>query len=173
MNELEAQQVKLNEEISRLSAGEQAPPLVESAPRALEQVLCGLEKMLGDPNWVHLANEHLTALIARVTLLPDPDSEGHMTAEIIIDLGDLLSAAGQPQALAYAFRDKRQITVKLGALPPRRLGASPPRYFYQEEANSPGSSPRRAAGRALLLERSSASPPVPHSHPCPILVKRI
>ncbi|MPQ92371.1 hypothetical protein F8R15_00925 [Thioclava sp. JE_KL1] len=132
MNELEAQQVKLTEEISRLSTGKPTAPLVESAPRALEQVLERLEEVLNDPAWVHLANEHLSALIGRVTLLPDPNDESRMNAEISIDLGDLLSAADQPKVLADVFRKRRQITVKLGALPPRAK-PSPPGYFGKSE----------------------------------------
>ncbi|KFE33538.1 recombinase family protein [Thioclava atlantica] len=125
MNELEAQQLKLTEEISRLSTGKPTAPLVESAPRALEQVLCGLEETLSDPNWVHLANEHLSALIERVTLLPNQKKEGHMDAEISIDLGDLLSAADQPKVLTDVFRGRQQITVKLGALPPLASAFTP------------------------------------------------
>ncbi|OOY16864.1 recombinase family protein [Thioclava sp. DLFJ4-1] len=137
MNELEAQQLTLTEEISRLSAAAPSAPLFESAPRALEQVLCGLEEILGDPDWVHLANEHLSALIAKVMLLPDPNSEGHLNAEIEIDLGDLLSAAAQPRVLADVFRDKRQITVKLRALPPLASPFTPGIFPSRRSATDP------------------------------------
>ncbi|WP_417807218.1 hypothetical protein [Thioclava sp.] len=95
-----------------------------------------MEGFLGDPAWVHLANEHLSQLIRQITLTPDPENPKHLNAEIIIDLADLLCVAGQSYLPQERFRHHQQITVKLGALPPLAFAIHPRSIFGQMKAKA-------------------------------------
>ncbi len=102
-----------------------------NAPRpdpvvAYHEVLKRLEELLGHPDFVHQAHEHLAALIHRITLRPDPTALDGMAAEILWDLGSLLSAGGHSPTWADRFRSNPQLTVGSGGGTP----GPPPRRGY-------------------------------------------
>lgn len=85
---------------------------------AYHEVLRRLEELLCHPDFVHQAHEHLDALIHRITLRPDLTAPDGMAAEILWDLGTLLSAGGYGAAWADRFRSNRQLTVGSGGSAP-------------------------------------------------------
>ncbi|MFP4327979.1 MAG: hypothetical protein ACLFQL_08220 [Paracoccaceae bacterium] len=67
-----------------------APDIPALFARAVED----LEALLGSPDTVAQANEHLSVLIRRVTLTPDPEAEGGLAIDIETDLDALRIATG-------------------------------------------------------------------------------
>lgn len=85
------------------------------------EALNRMEQLLGEPDVVDQAHAHLTTLIRRIVLTPDPEAPHGLAAEILTDLGRLLSAAGQANMLAERFTDRMELTVGRGAPPPPLL----------------------------------------------------
>ncbi|MBN2739635.1 MAG: hypothetical protein JXR35_01920, partial [Rhodobacteraceae bacterium] len=90
--ELKAEITALEDRIAHLEARQAekdaTPPDI---PAIFEAALQDLEALLGDPDLVARANEELATLIRSITLLPDPESEDGLAAEIHMDLGSLHS----------------------------------------------------------------------------------
>lgn len=63
-------------------------------PALFAQAVGDLEVLLGSPDTVAQANEHLSALIRSVTLTPDPQAEDGLTVDIVTDLAALRTATG-------------------------------------------------------------------------------
>ncbi len=63
-------------------------------PALFAQAVDELEVLLGSPDTVAQANEHLSALIRSVTLTPDPREEGGLAIDIKADLTTLRAATG-------------------------------------------------------------------------------
>ncbi len=106
----------------RLSNAEAASREAKAPPPdpivAYAEVLRRLEELLGHPDFVHQAHEHLATLIHRITLRPDPTALDGMAAEIRWDLGTLLSAGGYAPTWAERFCRKPQLTVGSGGSAP-------------------------------------------------------
>jgi site-specific DNA recombinase len=92
--ELKAEITALEDRIAHLEAQQAekdaTPPDI---PAIFEQALHDLEALLGDPDLVARDNDELAALVRSITLLPDPESEDGLAAEIHMDLGSLRSRA--------------------------------------------------------------------------------
>jgi len=119
MDDLETQ---IAETEVRLSAAEAAHREAKAPPPdpavAYEEVLRRLEELLGHPDFVHQAHEHLAALIHRIALRPDTTALDGMAAEIRWGLGTLLSAGGYGVTWATRFRSNPQLTVGSGGSAP-------------------------------------------------------
>ena len=108
----------------KLSAAEaerrEAKALPPEPVAAYAEVLRRLEELLGHPDFVHQAHEHLSALIHKITLRPDTTALDGMAAEILWDLGSLLSAGGYGATWADRFSSNPQLTVGCRGQSPRR-----------------------------------------------------
>ncbi len=93
------------------------PKLPTDSTELFAQAIERLESLLGDPDLVHQANEHMTELIQYIVLRPDFTAPNGIAAEITLDLGSLLSAASVDPAIADIFTDSAKLSVRQGALP--------------------------------------------------------
>ena len=109
--------------------------LPESSAALFSTAVDRLRDLLGDPDLVDQANQHLRKMIRSITLTPDTTAPDAMMAEILTDLGLITSAAGYA---GLATAQTRQLTARQRALPPRALRRSPPGYFGKQE--TPGCS---------------------------------
>ncbi|OWY03763.1 hypothetical protein B6V75_10100 [Thioclava sp. F1Mire-8] len=116
------------------------PQLPSDSAALFARAVQELETLLADPELVHQANEHLRELIRRVELRPDPDAPDALAAEILTDLGALLSAGGATPSIGNIFSSTRQLSIRQGALPPPPPES--PRIF----------GPRRSAAAPLMSE---------------------
>ena len=98
-----------------------ATPRPSSSRALYAEVLERMEHLLSDPEVLLEAHEHLTTIIREVRLRPDPTAPDGMAAEILMDLGSLLSGAGYHRDFADRLARDPQMTVGLWGSAPRRV----------------------------------------------------
>ncbi|WP_295537036.1 recombinase family protein, partial [uncultured Thioclava sp.] len=92
--ELKAEITALEDRIAHLETQQaEKDAIPPDIPAIFEAALHDLEALLGDPDLVARGNEELAALVRCITLLPDPESEDGLAAEIHMDLGSFRSRA--------------------------------------------------------------------------------
>jgi site-specific DNA recombinase len=91
-----------------------------SSSQVYTEAIGQLERLLGNPDVVNAAHQHLARLIRSITLTPDSEAPDALAAEISTDLGALLSGAGYLEAIADRFAHSPQMTARVGATPPTR-----------------------------------------------------
>ncbi|MFT6650119.1 recombinase family protein [Pseudophaeobacter arcticus] len=93
--ELKAEAKSLEVELADLKARQSAKARpAPDIPTLFAQAIDDLEALLGRPDTVTQANEHLAALVGRVTLTPDKRAEDGLAIEIATHFAALRTAAG-------------------------------------------------------------------------------
>ncbi|MFC2970152.1 recombinase family protein [Acidimangrovimonas pyrenivorans] len=112
--EIEALEARISETLAAQQAAAAPPP---DPVIAYAEVLRRLEDLLGHPDFVDQAHQHLAALIQRIELRPDDTAQDGVAAEIHWGLGSLLSAGGYASHWANRFATNPQLTARSGAAP--------------------------------------------------------
>ena len=151
---------QLSKEIEALDGQIDAIERARAAPRPTSsralysKVLDRMEQLLSDPEVLLDAHEHLATIIREVRLRPDPTAPDGMAAEILMDLGSLLSGAGYHGDFANRIAQDPQMTVGF-------WGSAPRRVHRRRAFDATGPRPRTAHGQARAFARltSPASRP--------------